>query len=151
MTDAPPDATETIERATVEIVMIEDDDGHARLIEKNIRRAGIANPIRRFADGTAALGFLGGNPGGRALVLLDLNLPDMNGTEVLARIKADPRLRPTPVVVLTTTDDRQEIDRCLELGADACITKPVDHAQFAAAIGPLARLLAVMQRAAAGR
>ena len=131
----------------VAIVMIEDDEGHARLIEKNIRRAGIANPIRRFADGTAALAFLTDAPGfaGTALVLLDLNLPDMSGTEILARIKTDARLKRTPVVVLTTTDDRQEIARCYDLGADAYITKPVCDENFAVAIGQLGVLLAAMR------
>jgi len=134
----------------VTIVMIEDDAGHARLIEKNIRRAGIANPIRHFTDGTAALAHLAARPEAPALVLLDLNLPDMSGTDLLSRIKADARLKPTPVVVLTTTDDRHEIDRCYALGADIYITKPVDHENFAATIGQLGALLGVMQVPDAG-
>jgi CheY-like chemotaxis protein len=76
----------------VNIVMIEDDEGHARLIEKNIRRAGISNQIHHFVDGTSALAFLldgaeGPTHNGPALVLLDLNLPDMSGIDILARIK----------------------------------------------------------------
>jgi CheY-like chemotaxis protein len=96
----------------VNIVMIEDDEGHARLIEKNIRRAGISNAIHHFVDGTSALSFLlesehGPSHNGPALVLLDLNLPDMSGIDILARIKSDAGpLRRTPVVVLTTTDDK---------------------------------------------
>ena len=78
----------------VTIVMVEDDEGHARLIEKNIRRAGIANAIRHFPDGTSALAYLtehveGEQLHGPAMVLLDLNLPDMSGTDILARIKSD--------------------------------------------------------------
>ena len=81
----------------VNIVMIEDDEGHARLIEKNIRRAGISNALRHFLDGTSALKYLFEDPegpmlNGPALVLLDLNLPDMSGTDILARIKGDERL-----------------------------------------------------------
>ena len=89
---------------SVTIVMIEDDEGHARLIEKNIRRAGILNDITHFTDGTSALNFLfesktGGSINGPAMVLLDLNLPDMSGTDILARIKGDEALKRTPVVV----------------------------------------------------
>jgi CheY-like chemotaxis protein len=101
----------------VNIVMIEDDEGHARLIEKNIRRAGISNTIHHFTDGTSALAYLYDAPegpakNGPALILLDLNLPDMSGTDILARIKKEGSpLKRTPVVVLTTTDDKVEIQR----------------------------------------
>ena len=87
----------------VTIIMIEDDEGHARLIEKNIRRAGISNDIRHFTDGNSALDYLYNAPdgpvlNGPALILLDLNLPDMSGTDILIRIKADDSpLRRTPV------------------------------------------------------
>ena len=107
----------------VNIVMIEDDEGHARLIEKNIRRAGISNRIHHFTDGGSALSFLydaedGPVRNGPALILLDLNLPDMSGIDILAKIKSDDSaLRRTPVVVLTTTDDKIEIQRCYDLGS----------------------------------
>jgi DNA-binding response OmpR family regulator len=104
--------------AHVTIVMIEDDEGHARLIEKNIRRAGVRNEIVTFGDGTSAITYLFGVDGsgaphaGRALlVLLDLNLPDMMGVEILRRLKANEHLRRSPVVILTTTDDQSEIRR----------------------------------------
>src|SRR5690606_7141360 len=94
------------------IVMIEDDEGHARLIERNIRRAGVNNEIVPFTNGTDALKFLFGPDGSgidhknRALlVLLDLNLPDTTGVEILQRIKENVHLKRSPVVVLTTTDD----------------------------------------------
>jgi CheY-like chemotaxis protein len=130
--------------------MIEDDEGHARLIEKNIRRAGISNTLCHFLNGTDALGYLFNHPegpvrNGPALVLLDLNLPDMSGTDILARIKNDEQLRRTPVVVLTTTDDRGEIQRCYDLGANVYITKPVNYESFADAIRQLGLFLAVMQ------
>ena len=134
----------------VSIVMIEDDEGHARLIEKNIRRAGITNDIRHFADGTSALHHLFDDPAGPALngpamVLLDLNLPDMSGTTILEKIKSDERLHRTPVVVLTTTDDKVEIQRCYDLGCNVYITKPVDYDSFAGAIRQLGLFLSVMQ------
>jgi CheY-like chemotaxis protein len=135
---------------SVNIIMIEDDEGHARLIEKNIRRAGIANAIRHFLDGNTALDYLFNAPegparNGPALILLDLNLPDMSGIDILGKIKADPRLRRTPVVVLTTTDDKQEIQRCYDLGANVYITKPVNYDSFAKAIQQLGLFLSVIQ------
>ena len=134
----------------VNIVMIEDDEGHARLIEKNIRRAGISNDIRHFVDGTSALDFLFNAPdgpflNGPALVLLDLNLPDMSGTTILEKIKGDEKLHRTPVVVLTTTDDKVEIQRCYDLGCNVYITKPVNYESFADAIRQLGLFLAVIQ------
>jgi DNA-binding response OmpR family regulator len=133
----------------VTIVMIEDDDGHARLIEKNIRRAGISNTIRHFTDGTSALDYLfnhaeGPALNGPALILLDLNLPDMSGTDILTKIKGS-TLKRTPVVVLTTTDDKVEIQRCYDLGANVYITKPVNYEAFAVAIRQLGLFLSVIQ------
>ncbi len=134
----------------VTIVMIEDDEGHARLIERNIRRAGISNHVRHFSDGTTALEFLfngadGPNMNGPALILLDLNLPDMSGTDILAKIKSQPKLKRTPVVVLTTTDDKAEIQRCYDLGANVYVTKPVDYEAFADAIRQLGLFISVIQ------
>ena len=136
---------------SVTIVMIEDDEGHARLIEKNIRRAGISNKITHFTDGTSALDFLfdaseGPAKNGPALILLDLNLPDMSGTDILARIKAeDSPLKRQPVVVLTTTDDKVEVQRCYDLGCNVYITKPVNYESFAQAIRQLGLFLSVIQ------
>ncbi len=132
----------------VKIVMVEDDHGHAKLIEKNIRRANIANEIAHFADGGTALDYLFGDEvrlNGPLLILLDLNLPDMSGTDILAKVKGDERLRRAPVVVLTTTDDKVEIQRCYDLGCNVYITKPVDYESFAGAIRQLGLFLSVMQ------
>ncbi len=138
------------EQKPVTIVMIEDDEGHARLIEKNIRRAGISNHIQHFMDGHAAIEFLmehadGPALNGPALILLDLNLPDMSGTDILSRIKSDDRLKRTPVVVLTTTDDKVEVQRCYDLGCNVYITKPVNYESFAQAIRQLGLFLSVIQ------
>lgn len=133
---------------SVKIVMIEDDHGHARLIEKNIRRANIANEIKHFDSGEAGLEYLFDSEEGRngsLLILLDLNLPDMSGTEILERVKSHENLRRAPVVVLTTTDDKHEIQRCYDLGCNVYITKPVDYESFAVAIRQLGLFLSVMQ------
>jgi CheY-like chemotaxis protein len=136
----------------VTIIMIEDDEGHARLIEKNIRRAGVSNPIIPFTNGTEALQFLLGpdgsgenNKGRHLLVLLDLNLPDMTGVDILEKVKGNEHTRRSPVVVLTTTDDQREIQRCYDLGANVYITKPVDYDGFANAIRQLGLFFSVMQ------
>ena len=134
----------------VTIVMVEDDEGHARLIERNIRRAGISNHVRHFLDGTSALEYIfngddGPSLNGPALILLDLNLPDMSGTDILAKIKSAPQLRRTPVVVLTTTDDKAEIQRCYDLGCNVYVTKPVNYEDFADAIRQLGLFLSVIQ------
>ena len=136
----------------VTIILVEDDPGHARLIEKNVRRAGVNNEIVPFTDGTSTLAYLfGTNGAGKRtvgtpiLVLLDLNLPDMSGIDILARIKGDDMLRRAPVVVLTTTDDKTEIQRCYDLGCNVYITKPVEYESFAVAIRQLGLFLAVMQ------
>ncbi|MBH0239412.1 response regulator [Methylobrevis albus] len=132
--------------------MIEDDEGHARLIEKNIRRAGVSNEIIPFASGTEALTFLLGSDGSgevssgrQLLILLDLNLPDMGGVEILEKVKSNQHTKRSPVVVLTTTDDSREIQRCYDLGANVYITKPVDYEGFANAIRQLGLFFAVIQ------
>ena len=134
------------------IVMIEDDEGHARLIERNIRRSGVNNEIKPFSDGTSAMKYLLGRDGsgiehkGQALlILLDLNLPDMTGIEILRQVKENKYLKSTPVVVLTTTDDSQEIKRCYELGCNVYITKPVNYESFAHAIRQLGLFFSVIQ------
>jgi CheY-like chemotaxis protein len=136
----------------VTIVMIEDDEGHARLIERNIRRSGVNNEIVPFTDGTSAVNYLFGKDGsglehrGRALlILLDLNLPDMTGIEILRQVKENRYLKCTPVVVLTTADDSHEIKRCYELGCNVYITKPVNYESFANAIRQLGLFFSVIQ------
>ena len=132
--------------------MIEDDEGHARLIERNIRRAGVGNEIIPFVNGTDALNYLlGDDRSGAAsakrqqLILLDLNLPDMTGIDILQKLKGNKHTKRSPIVVLTTTDDSREIQRCYDLGANVYITKPVNYEGFANAIRQLGLFVAVMQ------
>lgn len=133
----------------VKIIMIEDDEGHARLIERNIRRAGVNNEILPFTHGGEALNYLFNqkNPEQNfsLLILLDLNLPDMTGIDILKRVKSDPNLKYAPVVVLTTTDDAQEIKHCYELGCNVYIVKPVNYDNFANAIRQLGLFFSVIQ------
>ncbi|MFD0986678.1 response regulator [Methyloligella solikamskensis] len=136
----------------VTIIMIEDDEGHGRLIEKNIRRAGVNNEILPFQNGSDAMNFMFGADGtgmtskGKAyLVLLDLNLPDMSGIDILKKIKENEHVKRSPVIVLTTTDDEVEIQRCYDLGCNVYITKPVNYESFANAIRQLGLFFSVIQ------
>ena len=136
----------------VVVLIVEDDDGHARLIEKNLRRASINNEMLRFADGQQILDFLFRRGEGRKrehftpyLLLLDIRIPKMDGVEVLRQIKQDEELRKIPVIMLTTTDDPREVDACHRLGCSHYIVKPVEYDKFSAALGQLGLFLKIVQ------
>ena len=135
----------------VSILLVEDDPGHARLIEKNLRRSNITNEIIKVGDGQQALDYLlgegeyaGDEHASPLLVLLDLNLPVLDGYQVLKRMKADERTRRIPVIILTTTDDTREVARCYDLGCNVYMTKPVDYEQFSDAIRKIGLFLSVV-------
>ncbi len=134
----------------VTILLVEDDPGHTRLIEKNLRRANIKNEIHRAANGQEAIDYLlregeyaNNKDSSPVLVLLDLSMPVLDGYQVLARMKSDERTKRIPVIVLTTTDDPREVKRCYELGCNVYIAKPVDYEQFSTAIRKLGLFLLV--------
>lgn len=135
----------------VTILLVEDDPGHARLIQKNLRRSNINNEIVALTDGQQAVDFLFAE-GQYAdhkrpsplLVLLDLNMPVLDGYQVLERMKANEQTKRIPVVILTTTDDAREVERCYNLGCNVYITKPVDYEQFAEAIRKIGLFLSVV-------
>jgi CheY-like chemotaxis protein len=136
----------------VVILIADDDPGHARLIEKNLQRAGLHNPVIRFENGQQTLDFLfgrGNGPVRRAdssyLLLLDIRMPQVDGVEVLRQLKADPELRKIPVSMLTTTDDPREVARCHELGCSNYIVKPVDYDKFAEAINRLGLFISLVE------
>lgn len=119
------------------ILIVDDDEGHAILIRENLEAAGLPNPIRHFRDGQAILDFFAQEPlrGPQSfLVLLDIRMPKVDGIEVLRRLKSDAELGRLPVIMLTTTDDTREVERCYELGCNVYIQKPVDYDRFAEAI-----------------
>ncbi len=121
---------------TPTILIVDDDEGHAILIRENLRAAGLTNQIDHFQDGQAVLDFFARTPRGPEtyLVLLDIRMPKVDGIEVLRRFKADADLRKLPIIMLTTTDDSREVDRCHQLGCNGYIQKPVDYERFAEAI-----------------
>src|SRR6185436_50357 len=134
------------------ILIAEDDIGHARLIEKNLARAGLNNPIIRFENGQTILDFLfrrGSAPKRNTdtpyLLLLDIRMPQVDGAEVLRQVKEDKELRKIPVIMLTTTDDPREVERCHALGCSSYIVKPVDYDKFADGIKNLGLFISLVE------
>lgn len=119
----------------IEILMVEDNPGDVRLTRESLKGAKLWNHVHVVEDGVAALDFLYRRPPYEQaprpdLVLLDLNLPKMDGREVLAVIKSDPALKTIPVVVLTTSQAEEDVLRAYHLNANCYVTKPVDLHQF---------------------
>lgn len=125
-------------KQSVSILLVEDDDGHRLLIRENLRAGGIVNEIIELPNGQQAIDYLtrrgayqdpakSPRPG---LILLDIKMPKADGFVVLERIKADPQLRLIPVLMLTSTDDQGEVNRCYALGANSYIVKPVRYEDF---------------------
>jgi CheY-like chemotaxis protein len=136
----------------VVILIVEDDDGHARLTEKNLRRAGIKNEMLRFKDGQEILDFLFRNDEGDEkenqaayLLLLDIRMPKIDGVEVLRQIKQDGELRKIPVIMLTTMDDPREVEACHQLGCSHYIVKPVAYDKFAEVLRQVGLFLKIVQ------
>lgn len=134
------------------ILLADDDEGHATLVRRNLRRAGLANAIVHVRDGEAVLDFVhargpwsGRPPAGPLLLVLDIRMPRLDGVEVLRRLKADPATARLPVVMLTTTDDPREIRRCYELGCSLYVTKPIAHDAFVEAIRRLGLCLSIVR------
>jgi CheY-like chemotaxis protein len=145
-------ATATPVTKDVIILIADDDAGHARLIEKNLGRAGVLNKILRFEDGQQILDFLfrRGNGPKRSsdtayLLLLDIRMPKVDGIEVLRQLKANPELHNIPVTMLTTTDDPREVERCHGLGCNNYLVKPVDYDKFSDAIRQLGLFVLLVQ------
>lgn len=121
--------------STVEILLVEDDPGDVLITREAVEGSKFANNLNVVSNGEQALQYLrreapyedATRPG---LILLDLNLPRLDGREVLAQIKQDPDLRRIPVVVLTTSSADEDIVRSYDLHANAYVTKPVDFDQF---------------------
>ena len=133
------------------ILLAEDDMGHAALIQKNLKREGITNQIIHFKDGRETLDFLfqktkepslsNGTP---YVLLLDIRMPNVDGVEVLRQVK-EQKLKKMPVIMITTTDDPREVERCHDLGCSNYIAKPIDYEKFVQAIRQLGLFLMVVE------
>jgi CheY-like chemotaxis protein len=127
------------------ILFVEDSDDDFFAAQRGFKKAGLKNPIRRCTNGDQALDYLfrrgefsepgvAPQPG---IILLDLNLPGLDGRDILRLIKEDPKLRKIPVIVLTTSNAAQDIEQCYQDGANSYVQKPVDLQNFFLAIARL--------------
>jgi two-component system, chemotaxis family, response regulator Rcp1 len=126
----------------IQILLVEDNPGDVRLTQEALRGARVANELHVVGDGEEAIEFL--RQKGRHtdvprpdIVLLDLNLPGLDGGEVLAEIKTDPDLSKIPIIVLTSSSAEADIQRAYELHANCFISKPVDFTEFIGAVRSL--------------
>ncbi len=134
------------------ILIAEDDDGHAELIKLGLRDSGICNKIIRFANGEEAWQFFEGtsktenrDKSKSYLLLLDINMPKMDGVEVLRRLKANGEYKDIPIIMLTTTDDPREVEMCYKIGCNIYITKPVDFVKFSETLRNLGLFIQVVK------
>jgi CheY-like chemotaxis protein len=134
------------------ILLTEDDDGHAELIKEELQESGICNKIIRFIDEQEVWDFLveksereNQEEVSSYLLLLDINMPRLDGVEVLRRIKANDKLKKIPVIMLTTTDDPREVEECYRIGCSIYITKPVDFFKFAETLKRLGLFIQVIK------
>jgi two-component system response regulator len=128
---------------SVEILLVEDNPTDAELTIRALKKFNLANNLIHVKNGIDALDFIFGTGKYTGLrdvsfppkvILLDINMPKMNGMEVLQKIKSDPRTKSMPVVVLTSSKESPDIQECYDLGANSYIVKPVNFEGFATAI-----------------
>ena len=124
------------------ILLVDDDADDVALTLRSLKKAGVANEVVVAEDGVEAMDYLAGTGrwAGRdtrelpAVVLLDLKMPRMDGMEVLQRIRTNPRTKTLPVVILTSSREERDIAKGYDLGANSYVQKPVEFAEFAAAV-----------------
>jgi CheY-like chemotaxis protein len=126
------------------ILIVEDNPDDETLIKRSLKKYNVKNTIDVARDGAEALDYMfttgahqgrqGGNP---AVVLLDIRLPKIDGLEVLKRVRADPRTKRTPVVMLTSSDEQEDMIKSYDLGCNSYVRKPVDFDRFFEAISNL--------------
>jgi len=126
-------------RQAREVLLVEDSASDVRMVRELLRRGAVPCNLVVIGDGREALAYLRGEGehAGRTrpdIVLLDIKLPGLDGHAVLAEVKQDPRLRRTPVLIMSGSDEPSDIARAYERYANCYVTKPVGHAQFARAV-----------------
>ncbi len=132
------------------ILIAEDDAGHFALVKKNLWRSCVSNSFLHFKNGQEVLDFLymrgdgpKMTPNTSYLLLLDIRMPRVNGTEVLHEIKQHPELKKIPVIMLTTTDSPREVQRCHDMGCSFYMVKPPSYNDFMASVEHLGALLSL--------
>jgi CheY-like chemotaxis protein len=138
-------------KKSIKILLAEDDEGHAILIKDALSENRLLNEIDHVKDGQEALDYLYRRNGYENrtfmkpdIILLDINMPKVDGLEVLAKIKQDDEFKNIPVIMLTTTDNPREIDKSYKLGANSYITKPVVFDDFIEKITKLGMFLEIV-------
>jgi len=133
------------------ILLADDNEDDLELEQRALGLYRLANDIVVVRDGAEALDFLyrrgefsNRNPADPLVFLLDINMPKVNGVEVLQQMKRDPKLRYIPVVMLTSSRQGPDVEQCYNLGANAYVVKPVDFAQFADAVKTIGKFWAVL-------
>ena len=136
--------TITMSEGPIELLLVEDNPADEELTLHVLKRHNLANRVKIARDGAEALEFFFGSGAVAGveekvprIVLLDLKLPKVSGLEVLSRLKADPRTKRIPIVVLTSSREDADLARCYELGVNSYVVKPVDFGQFAEAVRQL--------------
>lgn len=132
------------------ILIAEDDAGHFALVKKNLWRSCVSNSFLHFKDGQEVLDFLfmrgdgpEMTPNTPYLLLLDIRMPKVDGIEVLQEIKQHPELKKIPVIMLTTTDNPKEVQRCHDMGCSFYIVKPSNYNDFMAHVEHLGAFLSL--------
>lgn len=141
----------------ITIIIAEDDEGHAFLIKRNLSKSGIINPIIHFRDGEEVLNFFNriskgeqADPDKGYIILLDIKMPRVDGTEVLEKMKSDPVLKKIPIIMITTTDSPVEVELCHKLGCNSYIVKPIDYDKFIDIVKKLGYFLEIVEIPNAG-
>ncbi|MGF1479622.1 MAG: response regulator [Cyanophyceae cyanobacterium] len=140
-----------MEDRMINILLVEDDEVDVMNVKRAFRKSNISNPLYVADNGIKALEMLRTHdgaaavPGTRRLILLDLNMPRMSGLEFLKELRADPALKATPVIVLTTSDEDKDRVEAYNLNVAGYILKPVTFANFAEAIVTLNKYWALCE------
>jgi CheY-like chemotaxis protein len=132
-----------MENKPTSVLLVDDDEVDVMTVKRAFKKNNITNPLYVAANGVEALAMLRGNelpkllPGQRRLILLDLNMPKMGGIEFLRELRADPELRPLPVIVLTTSNEEKDKVEAYNLNVAGYIIKPVTFSNFVETVATL--------------
>ncbi len=140
-----------MEEKKTSLLLIDDDEVDVMTVKRAFKKNNITNPLYVANNGLEALKMLRGNempkllPGQRRLILLDLNMPKMGGIEFLRELRADPELKPLPVIVLTTSNEDQDKVEAYNLNVAGYIIKPITFTKFVEAVGILNKYWALSE------
>jgi CheY-like chemotaxis protein len=133
----------------IKIILVEDDEGHAELIMDNLKEGGINNEIVHFDNGQKAVDAILSSDNnifpGEVVMLLDMNLPGLDGIQVLKSLRENEKTKKMPICMLTTTENKTEIQKCYDLGCNNYITKPIEYSEFQDTMKKLGMLFSIVK------